>query len=133
MSLIFMTVGFPVEKRRQRIGQALGKKAEFWSILETRSRQGVRLAMPQVPSRVTADNSKDVKAGRTTRLLLGCMSAMLATVVVAAGDPSPTPDSDARSANQMGQSSSLLHNSEAGNKSPPPAAGSTSGSEEDCE
>jgi hypothetical protein len=89
--------------------------------------------MPQVPSRVTASNSKDVKAGRTTRLLLGFVSAVLATVAVAAGDPSPTPDSDARSAEQMGQPTSLLHNSGAGTKSPPPAAGSTSESEEDCE
>ena len=89
--------------------------------------------MPQVPSRVTAGNSKDVKAGRTTRPLLGFMSAVLATVAVAAGDPSPPPDPDARSAEQMDRPSSLLHNSEAGQKSPSTAAGSPSESEEDCE
>jgi hypothetical protein len=89
--------------------------------------------MPQVPSRVTAGSSKDVKAGATTRLLLGLICAVLATVAVAAGDPSPPPDPDARSTEQMGQPSSLLHNPEAGQKSPPPAAGSTSESEGDCE
>ena len=89
--------------------------------------------MPQVPSRVTAGNSKDVELGRTTSLALGLISAMLATVAVAAGHSSPTPDPEARSAEQMGRPSSLLHNAEAGEKSPPPAAGSTSESEEDCE
>ena len=89
--------------------------------------------MPQVPSEVTAGNWKDVKVGCTTRLPLGLISAVLATVAVAAGDSSQTQDPDARSAEQMGRPSTLLHSSEAGKESPRLAAGSTSKSEEDCE
>ena len=89
--------------------------------------------MAKLPSRVAAGGPKDVKVGRTTRLLLGFVSAVLVTVAVAAGDPPPAPDCDDRSAEQIDRPSSLLHKSEAGQKSPPPAAGSAYESEEDCE
>ena len=89
--------------------------------------------MAKLPSRVAAGGPKDVKVGRTSRLLLGFISAVLVTVAAAAGDPPPTPDRDDRSAEQIGRPSPLFHNSEAGQKSPPPAAGSAYESKEDCE
>jgi len=64
--------------------------------------------MPQVPSRITAGNSKDVKAGRTTRLQVGVICAVLATVAVAAGDPSPRLGSDDESAEQNSEFERLM-------------------------
>lgn len=89
--------------------------------------------MAKLQSQAAAGGSKDIKTGRTARLLPALISAVLVNVAVAADDRPPSSDSDAQYASQEGRAALLLHDSEAGQQSPPPAAGSTYESEEDCE
>ncbi len=89
--------------------------------------------MAKLRSQAAAGGSKDIKMGRTARCLPALIGAVLANVAVAADDRPPNPDSDAQYASQKGQAALPLHDSEAGQQSRPPAAGSTYESEDDCE
>ena len=90
--------------------------------------------MAKLLSWVIAGGSKDVRTVRTVWFLLACLSAVLATVAVAAGDSQwASPDSDDESAEQTGRLSSLLRYSEGQNESPPRVADSAYEFDEDCE